>query len=103
MTIKDYVVCGICLIDAVLIFLCFVRAVIGPKHADRIVAVNMMGTIINVLICGLGVFLNQGYLIDIAIIYAVISFLAVVVISKMYIGVYNQKETEASNSEETEQ
>ncbi len=100
MSLKEYIVCVICLIETALIVMCFIRAVIGPKHADRIVAVNMMGTIINVLICGLGVFLNQGYLIDIAIIYAVISFLAVVVISKMYIGVYNQKESGTDSSEE---
>ena len=34
---------------AVMVMLCLIRAIIGPKIADRIVSVNMMGTMIIVL------------------------------------------------------
>jgi len=75
---------------AVMLVLCLIRAVIGPRIADRLVAVNMMGTIVMVSIALLAVLKKEGYLIDICLIYAMISFLAVVVLSRIYTGVYRE-------------
>ena len=55
------------------------------------VAVNMMGTMIMVIIGILSVKMKEGYLVDICLIYAMISFLAVVVLTKVYTGVYVEK------------
>ena len=74
-----------------MVMLCLIRAIIGPKIADRIVSVNMMGTMIMVIIAILAVMLKEGYLVDICIIYAMISFLAVIVLTKVYMGVYQEK------------
>ena len=79
---------------ACLIILCLVRAIIGPRTADRIVATNMMGTMVMVIIAILAVQLREGYLVDICIIYALISFLAVIVLTKVYMGVYLEKKKE---------
>jgi len=79
------------IILAVMLLLCLIRAVIGPRIADRLVSVNMMGTMIMCIIVILGVILEEGYLADIALIYAMISFLAVVVLTKVYTGVYLQQ------------
>ena len=76
---------------AVLLALCLIRAVRGPRVADRVVAVNMMGTMTMVMIAILALLLHEGYLVDICIIYAMISFLAVVVLTKVYIGIYLEK------------
>lgn len=77
---------------ALMIFLCLIRAVKGPSIADRIVAVNMMGTMVMVIIAILALMLKEGYLVDICLIYAMISFLAVVVLTKVYMGVYSEKQ-----------
>lgn len=82
---------GVIIILAILVVLCLIRAIIGPRIADRIVTVNMMGTMVMVIIAILALMMNEGYLVDICIIYAMISFLAVIVISKVYMGVYNEK------------
>lgn len=82
---------AVLIILAILLILCLVRAVIGPRVADRIVAVNMMGTITIVIIGILALLLEEGYLVDICLIYAMISFLAVVVLTKVYMGVYLQR------------
>ena len=76
---------------AVFFLLCMVRAVRGPRMADRIVAVNMMGTMVMVAIATLAVMLNEGYLVDICWIYAMISFLAVIILTKVYMGVLAEK------------
>ncbi|MBD5464845.1 MAG: sodium:proton antiporter [Lachnospiraceae bacterium] len=76
---------------AIMLLFCFLRACLGPKVADRIVAINMMGTIVMVIIAVLAVFMKEGYLVDICLIYAMISFLAVIVLTKVYMGVYLEK------------
>ena len=43
--------------------------------------------------------LHEDYLMDICLIYAMMSFLAVVVISKMYLGIYRQKTGKAADTE----
>lgn len=70
---------------------CLIRAVKGPLIADRLMAVNMMGTMVMVMIAVLALMLKEGYLVDICLIYAMISFLAVVVLSKVYIGIYEER------------
>ena len=73
------------------LLLALVQAVRGPRIADRIVAVNMMGTMVMVMIAILALLLHEGYLVDICIIYAMISFLAVIVLTKVYMGVYRER------------
>lgn len=82
---------------AIMVVFCLIRAIIGPKVGDRIVAINMMGTMIMVIIAILASMLGEGYLVDICIIYAMISFLAVIVLTKVYMGVYRQKKEEKSD------
>ena len=52
----------------------------------------------------LALYLQEGYLVDICLIYAMISFLAVVVLTKVYTGVYlerkEQKREEVSEEKE---
>ena len=82
---------------AVALILCLVRAIIGPRIADRVVAVNMMGTMVMTIIGILAVKMQEGYLADICLIYAMISFLAVVVLTKVYTGVFVEKEEKEEN------
>lgn len=86
-----YLFIGVLVVLAIALFACIIRAVMGPRVADRIVAVNMMGTIVMVMIAALSLLLKEGYLMDIGLIYAMISFLAVVVITKVYMGIYLEK------------
>lgn len=85
---------------AVLIILSMIRSVLGPRIADRIIAVNMIGTMNIMIIAVLSVYLDENYLVDICLIYAMISFLSVVVLSKVYIGIYEEKRHKAEHPEE---
>ena len=84
---------GLLIVMALLLFLCLLRACLGPTVADRLVAVNMMGTIVVVMIGLLAVVMNEGYLVDICLIYATISFLAVIVLTKVIQGIYKEEVT----------
>lgn len=84
-----FIICII--VVALLIFLCLCRAIKGPRVADRIVSANMIGTMTIIIIAILSVLLEESYLLDVCLIYAMISFLAVVVLTKVYQGVYIER------------
>ena len=60
---------------------CLVRIIAGPSVADRLVGINMTGTLVICLIALLGARSGEGGFADIAIVYALLSFLAVVVLT----------------------
>lgn len=93
----------VCLIIlAIMILICMIRAVIGPRVSDRVVCVNMMGTMVMVIIGILAIRMEEGYLADICVLYAMISFLAVVVLCKVYVGVYLQRKNAKKEGEEND-
>lgn len=85
---------------AVMCLLCLLRLVLGPSVADRLLAVNMLGCIVIAAIAVLGLVLEESYLLDISLIYALISFLAVVILSQIYIGVYRARNEKRKKREE---
>ena len=97
------------IIIGILIILCLIRAVLGPRLADRIVAINMIGTMTIVEIAILALYMRESYFFDVCIIYAMISFLAVVVLTKIYEGAYQERklkgnlEREETDEEEDEE
>jgi len=82
---------AVLIVLALLVILTFIRVIKGPRLADRVVGVNVIGTLTIMMICILSVMLAEGYLLDVALIYAMISFLAVIVLTKIYLGVYLER------------
>jgi multicomponent Na+:H+ antiporter subunit F len=70
---------------SVTIFACLFRAILGPRFTDGVVSINLIGTKAVAMIAILTFLLDENYLADIAVVYAMISFLAVVVLSKCYL------------------
>lgn len=52
------------------------------KFADKLVAVNLIVTFSMSFICLLSLWLAQDYILDVALVYAVLSFLAVIVVCR---------------------
>ena len=84
-----YTAALVCL--SLMTLLCLVRAIRGPRIADRIISINMISTLTIAMICVLAVMLGEGYLADVALVYALLGFLAVVVLCKVYMGVALEK------------
>ncbi len=74
--------------------LCLVRCIKGPRISDRVLAVNMIGTLTIAMVVVFVVLLGEGSLVDIALVYAMISFLAVILLSKVYMGIYRERKHE---------
>lgn len=70
----------------VLILIMLIRAIIGPRITDRILAINMIGTMVSCCICILSSVLAESYLIDMALLYSMISFVTVLILAATYIA-----------------
>jgi len=79
---------------ATCIFACLILAINGPRFTDRIVAVNVICTKVVIIIAILSSINSDSGLIDIAIVYAMICFLAVVVLSKIYYAPHRKSAVE---------
>ncbi len=75
----------------VLLLFCLWRAFRGPQVTDRIIAINVIGTMVVIVICILTLRLGEAFLTDVAMIYTLLSFLAVVALCKMYIGSWRKR------------
>ena len=82
---------GALLILGVAMIFALFRTIRGPRTADRIMGVNIIGTLTILAISILARCLDQDYLFDIVLIYCMMSFLAVVILSKIYITVHIKK------------
>ena len=73
------------------LFFALLRAIRGPRVADRIMGINMIGTMVSITLAILSVWLRESWLLDVCILYAMISFLAVVVLAKVCIAAKQQE------------
>ncbi len=96
---------GVVILLALCALAAIVRSILGPAIADRVISVNAIGTITVMIIAVLTVLMDESYLADVCLIYAIISFLAVVVLCKIYIGVYleHKRHRDAKREEEQKQ
>lgn len=70
-----------CLYLGITILFCLYRGVVGPTLADRMVAINVIGTKTVVIIAMLSYATRERFFLDVALVYALISFLSSVYIS----------------------
>ena len=99
MSAQNVLLTGIMFLYAGLVVLVLIRAVSGPRIADRLMAINMIGTIGIFLMAVTAVKLDEEYLLDICVIYAMISFLSVVILTKVYMGVHLENEMKRQKQE----
>ena len=64
--------------------LALIRAIKGPSIYDRIVAVNMFGTKIVLMIAVLGFLMGRPDFTDIALVYALINFVGTIAVLKVF-------------------
>lgn len=92
----EYLMLLAMIVLAVALLFCLFRAILGPRFTDRLIAVNLIGTKVIILICVVALYIHESYVIDVALIYALISFLAVVVLTNVYKTAYNRTKHEES-------
>ena len=76
------------LINVILFCSIFVlyRVIFGPSPADRIVAVDILGILIVGMLALLGLYYDQSFLMDVGLIWALLSFVASLAFAKVLEG-----------------
>ena len=77
-----FVVASIAILIAML--LAIVRAILGPTIYDRILAINTFGTKALLLIATIGFLTERPEFMDLALVYALINFIATIAIMKFF-------------------
>jgi multicomponent Na+:H+ antiporter subunit F len=67
---------------AILSFISLYRAYAGPSAIDRVVAINVITTKVAMLIVLLSIITGQEIFVDVALIYAMMGFIATICVSK---------------------
>lgn len=68
------------------IIFCLLRAILGPRFTDRLLGINVINVKVIILICVLAVFFEKSYIVDIALVYSAISFLSIIVLSRLFLS-----------------
>jgi len=68
---------------SITIFFCLFFAVRGQRLTDKIIATNMIAVKTIILVVMVGIYFAEGYLIDVAMVFALISFLATVTFTRL--------------------
>ena len=70
---------------ALLLSVMLLRSTRGPGVTDRLLSINMIGTLVNVAILILSALLRESWLVDVALIYTMISFISVLILARVFI------------------
>ncbi len=70
---------------ALLMFGYLFRSVVGPTFFDRILAVNSISTIVILIIAIIAAMDGNHYVVDVIMIYAMLSFVTVMIVCKAYL------------------
>lgn len=89
--IYDGFVVVMLIVLALVVFGYFIRTILGPHFSDRILAVNSISTVVMLFICFIAVMQGENYIIDIAIIYATIGFISVIILCKAYLRSHHKE------------
>ncbi|MBR4634798.1 MAG: sodium:proton antiporter [Clostridia bacterium] len=80
---KAYHILYLCILFGLGVGILFalIRAIRGPRTGDRVMGINMINTQTLLAIAVIALYLNESWLLDVCLIYALISFLAVAVLA----------------------
>ena len=90
----NYLFWGALVVLAAGILAALVYIIRARLTVDRIIGINLLGTLVVIIICALTYLLGEDYLADIAVIYVVMSFIAVMMLCRIYINLYDRRRKE---------
>ena len=80
---EDKLLIGTLVCLAVLMLALMPKVIKGPRFTDRIVAINALNTMVTASICLLSRLHRAGYLLDVALIYALLGFTATTLLTRL--------------------
>ena len=72
-------------------FITLIRSITGKTMINRFIGTNILSTITLIAICILALFFKESYLPDVAIVFALLSCIMVMLLCKIYINLFEKK------------
>jgi len=91
---KTILTLALCLLGIFMLCL-MIKVVKGPRFTDRVLAINAINTMITAAICLLSRYLGVAYLLDVALIYALLGFTGGTLLMRLLAVDKEEKEDEA--------
>ena len=73
-------------------FIALIRSITGKTMINRFIGTNILSTITIIAICVLAILFKEAYLPDVAIVFALLSCIAVMLLCKIYINLFEKKQ-----------
>ncbi len=73
-------------------FIALIRSITGKTMINRFIGTNILSTITLIAICVLAILFKEAYLPDVAIVFALLSCIAVMLLCKIYINLFEKKQ-----------
>lgn len=74
------------IIFVLLIFACGIKILRGPTNADRMLALDVINVLVVITMITLSLWFEQPVIIDVAIVYALLSFVGTLYVAKLIMG-----------------
>ena len=87
----DVLFTGVLIALALAVVVTLIYIIRSRLTVDRIIGINLIGIIVVIAIAVLTHLLGQAYLADVAIVYVVMSFIAVMMLCRIYINLYHRR------------
>ena len=91
---EEKLLTGVLVLLALMMLALMPRVVRGPRFTDRIVAINAINTMVTASICLLSRLHRAGYLLDVALIYALLGFTATTLLTRLLAADRRKEEKE---------
>ena len=91
---EDKLLTGALIVLALLMLALMPKVIKGPRFTDRIVAINAINTMVTASICLLSRLHRAGYLLDVALIYALLGFTATTLLTRLLAADRRKEEKE---------
>ena len=99
---QNYLLIALTVLGALILF-SLLYAVLGKRFTDKIVAANIIGTLGVNMIVILAILIGADYILDIGLVFALLSFLMVIVLCRFVQNHVLSKMREAAVKEEAEE
>ena len=91
---EDKLLTGVLFLLALFMLALMPKVIRGPRFTDRIVAINAINTMVTASICLLSRLHRAGYLLDVALIYALLGFTAITLLTRLLAADRQKEEKE---------
>ena len=87
----SYLYISVLILLGIAMFIALIRSITGKTMVNRFVGVNILTTLVAIVICILSLFLKESYISDVAVVFVMISCIAVMLLNKIYINLFQKK------------